>query len=461
MKSILANIVAHIATDRMKQTRANQQKWIRLALVAMLALAMLAACDNSEREATATPADAGAAGVGVSASGASAPASDSSVAVPAATPTPFTPAGNVVLWHSWAGADGDALTEILTRLRSEAPNLGVETLYVSPNDLPQAYADAVLAGGGPDLAVTQNWWMGDLLDAGVVRPLTPYMHPDLAAEYWQAALANFQRNGTVYGLPASFETVSLFQNRALASAGQAPATTDALLAMSSQPDSTLGVGLYANLYHVWWGFPAYGASLFDDNGKVILDQSQGSAQFLDWIKALSASGGSFVDSDYGMLMDRFKKGEFAWFVDGPWAISELREALGENLEVVPLPAGPSGAAQPWASAEGVILNPAVTEQQALNAYWLATRLTDAAAGSTFAALAGSLPANQRATLPDDPVLRGFATQAATAQPAPTQKEMDSVWGYGGDMLIKVLAGSVDAAAAVQEASALINEETGK
>jgi hypothetical protein len=39
--------------------------------------------------------------------------------------------------------------------------------------------------------------------------------------------------------------------------------------------------------------------------------------------------------------------------------------------------------------------------------------------------------------------------------------MDVVWGYGGDMLVKVLGGSMEPAAVVQETAALINEETGK
>jgi len=451
----------------MTTVAAYNKRTLHLFLILLLALLALAACDNSEREESPEAQVGGVGGV-ASIEGAAGSGETNLPAAPAPTPTPFTPTGNLVLWHSWAGADGDALAQILTRLRTEAPNLGVETLYVSPNDLPQAYADAVAAGGGPDIAVTQNWWVGDLIDAGVLRPLNAYISADLPAEYWQAALSNFQRDGATWGLPATFETVSLFQNRALASAAQAPTTTDDLLALSSQVastvdggTSTLGVGLYTNLYHTWWGFPAYGASLFDANGKVILDQNGGAANFLTWMQALASSGGSFVDTDYGMLIDRFKKGEFAYFVDGPWAIPELRAALGENLNVVPLPAGPAGPAQPWANAEGVIISPVIGEQQALNAWWLATRLTDAAAGSTFASVAGRLPANQRAALPEDPILRGFAAQAATAQPAPGQKEMDAVWGYGGDMLLKVLGGSLEPAAAVQETTALINDETGK
>lgn len=425
---------------------------IALIIALTVALGLLAACDQDRP--TPEPTTNGAVG----ALSGQASNSQQAPSAPAPTPTPFTPQGNLVLWHSWAGADADALTQILAQIRADAPQLGVETLYVAPNDLPQAYADAVMAGSGPDVAITQNWWLSDLVDAGVVRPLNPYLanYPD---QYVPGALQDFQRNGAIYGLPTTYETVALFTNRALAPNG-APATTEELIAQATI-SPTLGLGLYANLYHTWWGFPAYGSSLFDQTGKVVLDQTGDAAGYLGWVKRLSETPGSFVDSDYGMLIDRFKKGEFAYFVDGPWATAELRAALGENLAVAPLPGGPAGAGQPWISAEGVVINPLINEQQALNAWYLASRLTDAQAGTAFAQVAGRLPANSNATLPSDPVLLGFAQQATLAQPAPAQNEMESVWGYGGDMLIKVLGGSQEPQQAVIETAALINEETGK
>ena len=58
-----------------------------------------------------------------------------------------------------------------------------------------------------------------------------------------------------------------------------------------------------------------------------------------------------------MLLDRFTKGEFAYFVDGPWAAAQLSAALGDDLMVIPLPAGPAGPAQPWLYSDGVFVNP--------------------------------------------------------------------------------------------------------
>jgi arabinogalactan oligomer/maltooligosaccharide transport system substrate-binding protein len=381
-----------------------------------------------------------------------------STSVPTPTPQPLN--GRVVLWHSWAGADGDALTAILTALRERAPGLQVDTLFVAPNELPQAYADALRNGGGPDLAVTANWWLDDLIAAGAATPLDAVIPSATTGRSWPSTLQAFQRAGQTYGLPITFETVSLFWNRELVAAEQLPATTDDLLALA-EATSSQGTGLYANLYHTWWGFPAYGAQLFDDTGRVILDQSSGAAEFLAWMQRLNQTPGSFVDSDYGMLLDRFKKGEFAFLVDGPWASADLRGALGDVLAVAQLPAGPSAPAQPWLSADGLLLNPNLAGDQQLVALAVMDVLSNAESGSAFASIAGRLPANRDAILPDDPLLQGFMAQAASAVPAPTRPEMEQVWGYGGDMLIKAINGSAEPTAAVQETAALINEANGK
>lgn len=418
--------------------------WIALLLIVAL---LLAACNDDEEGAAGDPAAAAAAG-------------DTSAipATPLPPPTPFIPQGDLTLWHSWGAADADALAQVLTRVKQQYPAVNVQTLFVAANDLPQAYADAVRAGGGPDLAVTANWWLNDLVAANVVRPLDDLAQPAQLAQFNEPALRNFVRDGALYGLPTNYELVGLFRNNALAGAAPAPNTTDALLAQAAV-SPTLGIGLYANLYHVWWGFPAYGARLFDESSQIALAQSSGAADFLRWMQSVKATPGSWVDADYGMLIDRFKKGEFAYFVDGPWATAELRSALGDALSLAPLPAGTVGGAQPWLSSDGVILNPNLSSDRTLLAFFLASALTDAGAGADFAARAGRLPANLQAPLPEDPILRAFVAQAATAAPAPTQPAMEAVWGYGGDMLIKVLAGGTDPGAAVAETVALINEET--
>ena len=84
--------------------------------------------------------------------------------------------GALVLWHSWAGGDGEALAAILTRFQQERPNIRVETHFAAYGELAQTYTDAVTAGGGPDLILAPNWWLRDLAEEGVVLPLGESNH---------------------------------------------------------------------------------------------------------------------------------------------------------------------------------------------------------------------------------------------------------------------------------------------
>lgn len=381
------------------------------------------------------------------------------------TPT-FTPepiVGNIVLWHSWAGADADALSEILVAAQQQYPDLRVDTLFVAYDDLGQGYAEAVQAGQGPDLVLAPNWWLGDMIQAGVVAALDTSENAliaiDVQKRFWPATLDNMRWQGDLYGLPTNFEVVSLYFNRSLIPADALPTTTNDFIVLI-QENPQHGIGLYNSLYHLYWGIPAYGGQLLDDDGVVILDQNSGTADYLRWLVTMDQLEGNFIDSDYGMLIDRFKKGEFAFFVDGPWSIGELTQALGDNLSITQLPTGSRGPAHPWLSADGIFLNPNSSPNQQRLARAFMLHLTSVESGSILVRVAGRLPANRTVEV-DGPILSSFMHQAEFAHSMPTVPEMDEVWGYGGDMLIKVLNGVADPDETVAETTTLINEANGK
>lgn len=373
----------------------------------------------------------------------------------APTPTPEITSGTITIWHSWARQDGDALAQILENFATANPEITVQTLFVAYPDLPQAYADAVAAGGGPDLILAPAWWLRQLVDANALLPLSDRLAPGENDQWMAAALDNLSLGGTLYSLPTNYELVGLYYNRSLLEETALPATIDDLLALAAA-NPAQGVGLYLNFYHLYWGIPAYGGELFDGDGRVALDRTPGPAQFLDWLLRISQTPGSFVDSDYAMLLDRFKKGEFAFFVDGPWSGGELREALGDNLGVAPLPAGPAGPARPWLSADGVFLNPVVDAAQQQLALRLARHIANAESATLLANIAGRLPAHKEAAV-NDPLLQGFVAQAETALSEPHRTEMSKVWGYAGDMLVKVINGGTLPDVAVTETTILLND----
>jgi maltose-binding protein MalE len=365
-----------------------------------------------------------------------------------------------VLWHSWAQAEGDALAAILEDLRTVQPNITVDTLFVAPDTLVASYAEAVAAGGGPDLVLASNWFLGDLVAANRVLNLDNVVGGNFEAAYWPAAATAMRQQDSLYGLPLTCSTVALYVNRALVPAEGIPTTTDALLA-SAQSTTTAGIGLYANLFHLYWGFPAFGAQFLDSEGRVTLDQSSGASDYLAWLRQLNATPGTYVSDDYGMLLDRFKKGEFAYLVDGSWAQADLRNVLGDALEVAPLPAGAAGPAQPWLYCDGLFANPTITPEQQTVALTVALYMSGDEAGVRLAQTGGLLPAARTVDLAALPLLQGFATQAASAAAMPTTPEMANVWSYGDDMILKALLGTAEPASVVAETTTLINEANGK
>lgn len=368
--------------------------------------------------------------------------------------------GTVELWHSWAGKDGDALAAIVDRFRQANPKIQVETVFVDYGDLAQSYTEAVQGGDGPDLILAPNWWLRELAAAKVLLPIDNQVTAQERMQFIPASIENLVWEGMLYGLPTDYELVALYFNRRLLDESNLPGTTDDLIELALESPFQ-GAGIYSNFYHLVWGVAAYGGNLFDADGRVILEQSPGTAEFLTWLKEAESTPGIFVSLDYGMLMERFKKEEFALFLDGPWSLGELRQRFGQDLGVSTLPAGRSGPARPWLSADGVFLNPSRTIDQQKLALTLARHLTNAESGSLVAQIAGRLPAHRDADLSGTPLLAGFAIQAGNAIPQPHYPELDEVWGYATDMITQVLRGSAIPEEAVLEASTLINEANGK
>ena len=378
----------------------------------------------------------------------------------AAQPAPASEATTIELWHSWTGSEGDALTQILTRFQQERPNIRVQSHFVAYGDLAQAYTEAASAGGGPDLLMAPGWWLRQLAADDLLLPLETWVSAQERARFIPAAVENLSWRGQLYGLPTHYELVALYFNRRLLADGKLPAATDDIIDLA-QASPSQGIGIYTNFYHLFWAIPAYGGALFDENGRVVLDQSTGTTQFLNWLLRAQQTPGIFTALDYGMLMDRFKKEEYALFIDGPWSIKELRERFGADLGVAPLPGGPAGPARPWLGADGVFLNAAVPAERQEHALTLARHITGVESASLLAQIAGRLPAHKDADIGGDALLTGFSFQAATALPLPHLAEMDEVWGYAEEMIAQALDGAAAPEEAVLQAATLINEANGK
>jgi arabinogalactan oligomer/maltooligosaccharide transport system substrate-binding protein len=194
-----------------------------------------------------------------------------------------------------------------------------------------------------------------------------------------------------------------------------------------------------------------------DTGACTADDG-GFADAFAYLKSLKDAGAVF-NTDGNAIKTQFQTGEINAIIDGPWQTADFRTALGDNLAVAPIPAGPAGPADPFTGTDGWYINPNLDADQAALAVNVALALTSPEAQQIMVDEAGHVPANPAVKI-TDPITQGFADAAAAGLPRPQNAQFNNWWGPFGDALNKVIDTGADPATAVADACTLMDEASG-
>lgn len=388
----------------------------------------------------------------------SAPATEAPAEEPAATEAPATeaPAGEaatITIWHSYHPDENEekAFNQILEAYKAENPNVTVDVLYVPFDQLANKWSTEVAAGGGPDMFTMPNDALGDWIRGGLVAPVDEFVAGHLDG-FSDLAIAGVTYEGQMYAVPGIAKAVGLFYNKSLVETP--PTTTDELLAQV-QEGKTLVMRPYAYFnYGLLTG--TFGGTLMDESGKCVADQA-GFADAFTWMKELKDAGAVF-EPDEAKANEMFSGGDAAFIVTGPWMLGTFKEALGDDLGVVPLPAGPGGDATPLTGIDGWYLNPNSTNQQAAIDFAL---FAFGPEGSKIYADVAGAPMGRTDIEIADPMIGDFANIANAGFPRPQSKEFGAWWGAFDDATTKVLEGAAEPEAAVADACAAMNTANNK
>ncbi|RPI32441.1 MAG: extracellular solute-binding protein [Chloroflexota bacterium] len=252
-------------------------------------------------------------------------------------------------------------------------------------------------------------------------------------------------------MPESAKGVALDYNKSLVETP--PTATGELLQMVA--DGTT-LNLFLGAYHMFGFTGSYGGRLIDSDGVCIADQG-GWAEAMQYILDLKAAG-AVVEPDYGKAEGPFRQGQVAMFVNGPWALADYKKDLGENLGVVPIPAGPNGPANPLNGIDGFYINP--NSENILSAVELALFLTNKESSQVYTDSAGHVPIRSDVAAAD-PLVAAFAEASATGFPRPQSVEFAGFWGPFGDAWTKVTEGALSPEEGVTEACTAMNTANGK
>ena len=364
----------------------------------------------------------------------------------------------LTLWHSYRGAEKDALEGLVRAWNEAHPSEIVEPLAIPNDAFPNKLRTAIPQGNGPDLFLFAHNEVGNLASLDLLQPLDDRLDAATRAGLLDNALSAMSYQGHLYGLPLATKSVALFYNKALVPSP--PTTTDELAALArrltdpSQKRFGLAYETGVPYFHAAWLF-GFGGGLFDDLGAIDLGSTAARA-------AANAASFRFVqelvrvdkvvpeEANGALVTDLFNRGLAAMVINGPWFVGEI--APGVSYGVAPLPrvSATGRPATPFLTVEGALFPARGPRLDAALRFALHLASPEAA---VTRALAGQV-VTTRAALADprlafDAVLAGFAAQARDSVPMDNRPLMSLVWEPLRLGLAKLMRGDVSPAQAVE------------
>lgn len=417
------------------------------------------------------------------------------------------PQGDVLVWHTWEGAERETLRETFENFMTLYPEVTIVEESFSLNQLEDEYSYHVQAGLGPDILIAPSTWSERLGEAGLIQNIG---ERELDLELYLTATIDMLQDGDkLYGLPLSLNTFVLYYNKNLLGAApqseDSSAETVAAVIQSKQqtvtdtetitmlneilnevqqgdsqeerfaPATTLedlvyqanrgkAVAIRTDFYGAFWGVQAFGGQLFDKEGRVVLNQG-GFANWLGWLKQAQDNPQIILNRNLDELNLLFTTGEVTYYVGSTQELPALQAALGDEVVgVVRLPGRPNKPAGPFLQAEAMMFNRVSTPHSTQLAIQVAQYLTNNEQQRQLALNIGKLPANKRVNIDPriDVRVAEFIAQSKTAVPIHLKNlaKFNDVLAYGDDMYGQVLDGQLSVGEAATILTEQINEDYG-
>jgi len=361
------------------------------------------------------------------------------------TPKPTT-VTEVTFWHAYGTGSSEeaALTAVLAQAAKDMPQYKINVLQIPFNDIFNKYATDVAAGGGPDMFVAPNDNLGSESRGKLIADITDLVKGKLGS-YAPLSVEGMTVGGKIYGIPESLKAVEFWYNKS--KLANPPKTTDELLALMK---GGTPIGISFSCYHYWGFYSAFGGQVFDNNFAFTTDQGTGMTDSMAYLNSLYqiAKTNSWPKTDSDGLAP-FQEGKIVAITNGNWAMGDYQKALGDNLAVAPLPAGPKGASKPLLGVDGYYINPNSVNKQA--AIEVALYLTGKVAEKIMMDQAGHVPAITTVKI-TNPLIQSLSDAFKTSIVRPQDAQLDKYWANfcGSDQIFEK---GVDPAAWVQTATA--------
>ena len=318
---------------------------------------------------------------------------------------------------------------------------------------------AVPKGQGPDiLAGAAHDWLGDLVDANVLLPITKQLTSSYQSNFVPGALQAMKYKGQYYGIPGWTENLAWLRNTKVAK------TRVTSINKVKNDELAVPYGSDGDGYHFYPFQTMFGAPIFsqDKKGDWTNTVAMGGKKGTDFAKWLKLKGTDFFgkpgDPD---ILCKFIKGDIKYWVTGAWNINAVEAGkagctpglkIGKSYAIDPFPAGPTGIkTKQFLGIRGYFMVASGPNNltNVAGATLLMKHLATSAVQFNLYENYNKTPANAQALgkAKSNPVIKGFANAANTV-PMPNSPAMDKAWGIWGKAQARIITGKeADAAQA--------------
>lgn len=361
----------------------------------------------------------------------------------------------ILLWHNLPEPEAAAFEAVIDRYRRANP--GVEILVQEQGpDMDAEFVRATRSGLGPNLLLTNSAAVQALAGSNAILPLDQQVADDDLARYLSVALRTLRLGGALYGLPMAVDTQVLYYNRRLTE--QPPTTLDQLLEEASRGQRIL---VNSQFVDAVWSARPFGVDLFDAAGAP-RPTTDGIPNWLIWVEQARDIPAFIMDDNTESLRRRFLQGDVPYYIGHSDELNLLDEALGPDLGVTQLPAGPAGSAGPALTTAAFMVNAMSSQGQIERSLDLVRFITSNEQQSALMRDASLAPANGQVRISEGlyPQIAAITAQARTSIPFPNDPRTQEAYAVLADAYSRVLAGTASATEAAAAAQATLIQDFG-
>jgi multiple sugar transport system substrate-binding protein len=389
----------------------------------------------------------------------------------------------ISIWEGYTSVEAKAFAHLVAEYNQQHKGVTVTSLFVSNDNSLQKVLTAVRGGSPPDIGYLFGSWAPNVAQIPQVVNLSQVVsQPSVNwADFWVGERDVATVNGKVIGMPALVDNLAVVYNKTLFAQAHltppGPGWTWPQFAADAKRLTDPAKKQFGTAYvtpgtedTVWhWEallWEAGGSILAPGSKKAAFDSPAGLAALTTLRQMAVTDHSMYLDPTDSQYTNLFNSGKIGMLVTGPWDLGVFT-SVRHGVQIMPSFPGASGGHQTIAGPDNwVVFNNGSTQVKAAEKFLL--WLTAAPQVRYFSLHTGDLPI--RRSVEDSP---GFLTQMNRALPGvdtfisnlgnvrqarPQTPLYPKVSQVLGNMVVSVLLGKSQPAAALASAAAQVNSD---